>query len=48
VNGLVNGKAGCMVGELKGDITFTPLRETWDKKKELDSDLLRLVKVLAG
>ena len=48
VNGLVNGKAGCMVGELKGDITFTPLRETWEKKKELDSDLLRLIKVLAG
>jgi 6-phosphofructokinase 1 len=48
VDALVKGRAGYMVGELKGDIAFTPLRETWEKKKELDSDLLRLVKVLAG
>ena len=48
VDALVNGKANCMVGELKGEIAFTPLKETWEKRKELDSDLLRLVKVLAG
>jgi 6-phosphofructokinase 1 len=48
VDALVNGKAGCMVGELKGEIAFTPLRETWEKRKELDSNLLRLIKVLAG
>ncbi len=40
--------SGYIVGELKGKIAFTPLRETWEKKKELDSTLLRLVKVLAG
>jgi 6-phosphofructokinase 1 len=48
VDALVKGKAGYMVGELKGEIAFTPLRETWEKRKELDSNLLRLVKVLAG
>ena len=48
VDVLVKGRAGYMVGELKGDITLTPLRETWEKKKELDGTLLRLVKVLAG
>ena len=48
VDALANGKSGYMVGELKGDIAFTPLRETWEKKKELDGNLLRLVKVLAG
>jgi 6-phosphofructokinase 1 len=48
VDALVNGKAGYMVGELKGEIAFTPLRETWEKRKELDSNLLQLVKVLAG
>jgi 6-phosphofructokinase 1 len=48
VDALIDGKAGYMVGELKGDIAFTPLRETWEKKKELDRDLLRLIKVLAG
>jgi 6-phosphofructokinase 1 len=48
VNALVKGMTGYMVGEFKGEITFTPLTETWEKKKELDSNLLRLVKVLAG
>jgi 6-phosphofructokinase 1 len=48
VDALLDGKAGYMVGELKGEITFIPLRETWEKRKELDSNLLRLVKVLAG
>jgi 6-phosphofructokinase 1 len=48
VDALVKGMSGYMVGELKGEIAFTPLRETWEKRKELDSDLLRLVKVLAG
>jgi 6-phosphofructokinase 1 len=48
VDALVKGMSGYMVGELKGDIVFTPLRETWEKRKELDSNLLRLVKVLAG
>ena len=48
VDALVKGMSGYMVGELKGDIAFTPLRETWEKSKELDSNLLRLIKVLAG
>lgn len=48
VEALVKGTSGYMVGELKGEIAFTPLRETWEKSKELDSDLLRLIKVLAG
>ena len=48
VDALGNGKTGYMVGELKGEIAFTPLRETWEKRKELDSNLLRLIKVLAG
>jgi len=47
VDALVNGMAGYMVGELKGEIAFTPLRETWEKRKELDSNLLQLIKVLA-
>jgi 6-phosphofructokinase 1 len=48
VDALVKGMSGFMVGELKGEIAFTPLRETWEKTKELDSNLLQLVKVLAG
>ena len=48
VDALVDGRSGCMVGELKGDMTLTPLRETWEKRKELDSNSLRLIKVLAS
>ncbi|MFP3879469.1 MAG: 6-phosphofructokinase [Dehalococcoidia bacterium] len=47
VDALVNGMAGYMVGELKGEIAFTPLKETWEKRKELDTNLLQLIKVLA-
>ena len=48
VDALARGMSGCMVGESHGQITLTPLRETWKKRKGLDSNLLRLVKVLAG
>ncbi len=48
VEALLGGMSGYMVGELKGEIAFTPLRDTWQKRKELDTHLLRLVKVLAG
>jgi len=47
VDALANGKTGYMVGELKGKISFTPLRETWEKRKELDSNLLKLTEILA-
>jgi 6-phosphofructokinase 1 len=48
VDALARGMSGYMVGESNGQITLTPLRETWKKVKELDSNLLQLVKVLAG
>jgi len=48
VDALLEGKAGYMVGEFKGDITLTPLRETWEKRKDLDSNSLRLIKALSG
>jgi 6-phosphofructokinase 1 len=47
IDALVNGKSGYMVGELKGKITFTPLRETWERRKELDNNLLQLAQILA-
>jgi len=47
VDVLINGKSGYMVGELKGEIVLTPLNETWEKRKELDDNLLRLIKVLS-
>jgi len=48
VDALVKGMSSYMVGEVKGEIALTPLRETWEKRKQLDANLLRLVKVLAG
>jgi len=48
VDALVSGKTGYMVGEVKGEITLTPLRETWEKSKEMDTNLLKLIKVLAA
>ena len=47
VDALADGKSGYMVAELNGKITFTPLRETWEKRKELDNNLLQLAQVLA-
>jgi len=48
VDALLSGKSGYMVGELKGEIVLTPLNETWEKRKELDTSLLQLVKILAA
>jgi 6-phosphofructokinase 1 len=48
VDALLEGKAGYMVGESGQTIGLTPLRDTWEKKKDLDSYSLRLVKALSG
>ncbi len=48
IDALADGKSGYMVGELRGEIVLTPLRETWEKSKELDNNLLQLVKILAA
>jgi 6-phosphofructokinase 1 len=47
IDALVDGKSGYMVGEVKAQLVLTPLRETWENTKELDGDLLRLIRVLA-
>jgi 6-phosphofructokinase 1 len=43
---LVSGKGGHMVGELKGKIAYTPLKDTWEKEKTLDRDLMELAELL--
>lgn len=47
VEGLLDGKSGHMVGEMKGEIVYVPLSETWEQKKALDRYLLESLKVLA-
>jgi 6-phosphofructokinase 1 len=47
VETLLDGRSGCMVGEIGGDLACTPLEETWQKKKPLDKDLRRIFSFLS-
>ena len=47
VDGLFNGKQGHMVGEVKGEIVYTPLRETWGKKKGIDDRYFKTISMLS-
>ena len=44
---LVEGKSNVMIGEVKGEITYTPFREAADTEKPIDPFLLKLSKILA-
>ena len=47
VQALSNGKTGCMIGEVNREIVYTPLKDTWEKKKQLHPGLTNLLKILA-
>jgi 6-phosphofructokinase 1 len=47
VETLMDGRSECMVGEVGGNLTYTPLEETWQKKKPLDRDLQRIFPFLS-
>ena len=47
VEALLDGRGGCMVGEVGGDLRCTPLEETWRKQKPLDENLLRIFSFLS-
>ncbi|OGP60601.1 MAG: 6-phosphofructokinase [Deltaproteobacteria bacterium RBG_13_49_15] len=47
VRGLLEGKGGTMVGEIKGEIAYTLLKDTWEKKKRLHPDLENLAKIMS-
>lgn len=47
VEALIEGRSGCMVGEVGGNLTYTPLEETWQKKKPLDENLRRIFPFLS-
>jgi 6-phosphofructokinase 1 len=44
---LQEGRGGCMVGEVKGEIVYTPLEDTWKKAKPLDPELKRIFTLLS-
>jgi 6-phosphofructokinase 1 len=47
VDGLINGKKGHAVGEIKGRIVYTPFKETWENKKHIDERYLKFLPILS-
>ena len=47
VKALLDGHAGVMAGEVAGKMVLTPVRDTWEKKKEVDRFLVDLIRVLS-
>ncbi|MCD6204617.1 MAG: 6-phosphofructokinase [Candidatus Marinimicrobia bacterium] len=48
VHALLNGKTDMMVGWSNNHVTHTPLIETWEKKKDLDAELLKIYRILSS
>jgi 6-phosphofructokinase 1 len=46
VKALAEGIKGKMVGMIGGNMTYTPLRDSWEKKKELNPRLRQLIQLL--
>jgi len=44
---LIEGRSGVMLGLLNGKVVETPFEKTWATQKDLDTELLYLMKVLA-
>jgi len=47
VEGLLAGKSGHAVGEMRGEIFYTLFQDTWEKKKEIDKRYLRYLPILS-
>jgi len=47
VRALTEGRTGVMVGEVAGHVVETPLDLTWSRQKDLDVEMLQLMKTLA-
>jgi len=47
VEGLLNGKEGTSVGEINGVLVYTPFKDTWEKKKEIDERYLKYMPILS-
>jgi 6-phosphofructokinase 1 len=48
ISALLKGKSGCMIGEVKNEIAYTALEDTWGKKKTLSPRLEELAKLLSA
>lgn len=47
VRALLDGKRGVMIGEQKGEVTYTPFLEAANIKKSVDSRMVELARILA-
>lgn len=47
VYALMDGRRGVMVGRIGGEISHTPLSETWERSKDVNRDLYRCAKTLS-
>lgn len=47
VEGLLNGKKGTAVGEMKNAVVYTPFKDTWEKKKQIDPRYLKFLPILS-
>ena len=47
VDGIIGGLSDAMVGEIEGRVLFTPLEETWTRRKMIDPERLLLARDLA-
>ena len=47
VKTLMAGKSGVMIGRVDHSVVLTPFRETFEKKKEVDLELVRILGILA-
>lgn len=47
VEGLIGGKKGHAVGEIKGQIVYTPFKDTWEKKKGIEDRFFKAIPILS-
>lgn len=48
VNAILQNIHNCMVGEVQGKIVYTPFEETYTKKKKIDLQVYKIIKILSG
>ena len=47
IQALADGRGNQMVGEINKEITYTPLKDSWEKKKRLNTGLSDLISILS-
>jgi len=48
VQGILEGKSDVMVGIINNKCVFTPLKESWENKKQLDPELLKIYRIMSS